>query len=75
MENMAAMGENMVDVAWGMTVLDIEHTLRISIAKLFRDKGVDKGVKAKRALGLIQLGQIFEKFGDKTGSGVQDMKN
>ena len=67
MENMAAMGENMVDVAWGMTVLDIENTLRISIAKLFRDKGVDKGVKAKRALGLIQLGQIFEKFGDKTG--------
>lgn len=67
MEHMAAMGENMVDVAWSMTVLDIEQTLRASIVKMFRDKGVDKGVKAKRALGLIKLGQIFEKYGDKTG--------
>lgn len=60
LEHMAAMGENMVDVAWNMTVIDIEQTLRASIIKMFRDKGVDKGVKAKRALGLIKLGQIFE---------------
>ena len=67
MEHMAAMGENMIDVAWSMTVLDIEQTLRTSIDKLFRDKSVDKGVKAKRALGLIKLGEIFNKYADKTG--------
>lgn len=67
MEHMAAMGENMVDVAWNMTVLDIEQTLRTSINKMFRDKGTDSGIKAKRALGLIKLAEIFEKYGDTTG--------
>jgi hypothetical protein len=66
-EHMQNISENMIDVAWSMTVLDIEQTLRKSIEKLFRDQGVDKGLRAKRALGLIKLGQIFEKYGDKTG--------
>ena len=66
-ENMKKISENMVDVAWSMTVLDIEQTLRAAIQKLFRDTDVDKGLKAKRALALIKLGQIYEKYGDKTG--------
>jgi hypothetical protein len=46
----------MIDVAWNMTVLDIEKTLRASIGKIFGDMKADKGVKIKMALGLIILG-------------------
>ena len=56
MEHMKSISENMIDVAWSMTVLDIEGTLRSAIDKIFRDQKTDKGLKAKRALGLIKLG-------------------
>jgi hypothetical protein len=43
---MMAMSGNMIDVAWNMTVLDIESTLRASISRIFRDRSVDeKGKK------------------------------
>ena len=39
---MKAMSESMIDVAWNITVLDIETTLRIAVSKIFRDKSVDE---------------------------------
>jgi len=43
---MMAMSGNMIDVAWNITVLDIESTLRTAISKIFRDRSVDeKGKK------------------------------
>jgi len=34
---------------------------------MFRDKATPDHVKAKRAMGLVKLAEIFEKFGDNTG--------
>ena len=53
---MKAISENMIDVAWSMTVLDIENTLRASINNIFEDMKMDKGLKIKMALGLVKLG-------------------
>ena len=39
---MKLMADSMIDIAFHMTVLDIERTLRTSVKKLFRDKGIDK---------------------------------
>ena len=39
---MKLMADSMIDIAFHMTVLDIEKTLRSAIKKLFRDKGADK---------------------------------
>lgn len=65
----------MIDVAWSMTVIDIERTLREAIDKIFRDKATDNAHKVKLANGLIMLGKLFEKYGDKTGQGILDMKD
>lgn len=43
------MSETMIDVAWNMTVYDIEGTLRDSIKRLFRDKGASKAEKKTKA--------------------------
>ena len=49
MEKMKMMSENMIDVAWSITVYDIESTLRSAIDKIMRDKAVDKKLKERRA--------------------------
>lgn len=46
---MSTMSENMINVAWSITVYDIESTLRSAIDKVLRDKAVDKKGKEKRA--------------------------
>jgi hypothetical protein len=60
MEKMKMMSENMIDVAWSITVYDIESTLRSAIDKIMRDKAVDKKLKERRAMGLLKLGKIYE---------------
>ena len=74
MEKMKMMSENMIDVAWSITVYDIESTLRAAIDKLFRDRSVDENIKKKRAKGLLKLGKIYEKYGEKSEKGIQEMK-
>lgn len=71
---MKMMSENMIDVAWSITVYDIESTLRSAIDKIMRDKAVDKKTKEKRAMGLLKLGKIYEQFGEKSEEGIQEMK-
>lgn len=46
---MKKMSESMIDVAWNMTVYDIESTLRLSIKRLFRDKDASKDEKKTKA--------------------------
>jgi len=53
---MKLMADSMMDVAFYMTVLDIEKTLRSAIKRLFRDKGVDKKARKQRARGLLMIG-------------------
>ena len=74
MEKMKMMSENMIDVAWSITVYDIESTLRSAIDKIMRDKAVDKKLKERRAMGLLKLGKIYEQFGEKSEKGIQEMK-
>ena len=74
MEKMKMMSENMIDVAWSITVYDIESTLRAAIDKIMRDKAVDKKLKERRAMGLLKLGKIYEQFGEKSEKGIQEMK-
>ena len=42
---MKMMADSMIDIAFFATVMDIEKTLRVSIKKLFKDKGVSKEVR------------------------------
>lgn len=74
MENMKTMSENMIDVAWSITVYDIESTLRAAIDRVLRDKAVDNKGKEKRAKGLLLLGKIYEKHGENSNKGIQEMK-
>jgi hypothetical protein len=69
-EHMKKISESVLDVAWSMTVYDIENTLRTSIDKLFRDKSVDKYVRKLRAKGLLKLGKIFESYGEISEKGI-----
>ena len=55
-EKMKLMADSMMDVAFYMTVLDIEKTLRSAVKRLFRDKGVDKKARKQRARGLQMIG-------------------
>jgi len=55
-EKMKLMADSMMDVAFYMTVLDIEKTLRKAVKRLFRDKGVDKKSRKQRARGLLMIG-------------------
>ena len=55
-EKMKLMADSMMDVAFYMTVLDIEKTLRSAVKRLFRDKGVDKKARKQRARGLRMIG-------------------
>ena len=73
-EAMKAMSENMIDVAWNITVLDIESTLRASISKIFRDKAVDEKGKKMRAKGLSALSKIYKAYGSDSQEGVDDIK-
>ena len=61
---MKMMADSMIDIAFHMTVMDIEKTLRNSIKKLFRDRGVDKKVKLARAKGLLMMGKVFKEYGE-----------
>jgi hypothetical protein len=70
MDNMKAMSENMIDVAWSITVYDIESTLRLAIDRVLRDKAVDKKGKEKRAKGLLVLGKIYRKYGENSNKGI-----
>ena len=74
-EKMMKMSESMIDVAWNMTVYDIEGTLRSSIKRLFRDKGATKEDKKTKAQGLLMMGKIFKKYGvASTKEGLKDLK-
>ena len=42
MAQMEAMSGSMIEVAWSMTVVDIESTLRAAISKIFKDRAMDK---------------------------------
>ena len=63
-EKMKLMADSMMDVAFYMTVLDIEKTLRSAVKRLFRDKGVEKKARKQRARGLLMIGQIYVKHGE-----------
>ena len=63
-EKMKLMADSMMDVAFYMTVLDIEKTLRAAVKRLFRDKGVDKKSRKQRARGLLMIGQVYLKHGE-----------
>jgi hypothetical protein len=71
---MKAMSESMIDVAWSITVYDIETTLRASIDRIFRDKAIDKTGKQRRAKGLHHIGKIYEQFGEHSDKGIQELK-
>ena len=73
-EAMKAISENMIDVAWNITVLDIETTLRAAISKIFRDRAVDDKGKKMRAKGLLSLSKIYKAFGSNSEQGVDDIK-
>lgn len=68
------MSGNMIDVAWNMTVLDIESTLRASIGKIFRDRSVDEKGKKQRAKALLKLSKIYEGYGEESDKGLDEMK-
>ena len=57
------MSENMIDVAWNITVLDIETTLRTAISKIFRDRSVDEAARKMRGKGLHALSKIYKAYG------------
>jgi hypothetical protein len=71
---MKAMSAGMIDVAWNITVLDIESTLRTSISKIFRDKSVDEKGRKQRAKGLLNLAKIFKGHGSESSKGIDDFK-
>lgn len=71
---MKAMSENMIDVAWNMTVLDIESTLRAAIGRIFRDRSVDEKGRKMRAKGLLSLSKIYKAHGTDSDQGVNDIK-
>jgi hypothetical protein len=64
----------MIDVAWNITVLDIENTLRAAISKIFRDKSVDDKGRKQRAKGLLTLAKIFKGYGSDSNEGIDDIK-
>jgi len=69
------MSESMIDVAWNMTVYDIDSTLRASIKRLFRDRMASKEDKKTKAQGLLLMGNIFKKYGvSSTEEGLKDLK-
>ena len=72
---MKMMADSMIDIAFYMTVQDIEKTLRNAIKKLFRDKAVDKKAYKERARGLLMMGKIFMEHGETdTQKGLALMK-
>lgn len=73
-EDMMAMSGNMIDVAWNITVLDIESTLRTAISKIFRDRSVDEKGKKQRAKALLKLSKIYEQYGEESDKGLEEMK-
>ena len=71
---MKAISENMIDVAWNITVLDIETTLRAAIGRIFRDRSVDEKGRKMRAKGLASLSKIYKAYGSDSQQGVDDFK-
>lgn len=49
----------MLNLMWTTTVVDVTSTLHAVIQMVLHDQSVDKGTRAKRAKGLIQMGDIF----------------
>lgn len=75
-EKMKMMADSMMNIAFYATVMDIEKTLRSSIKKLFKDKGVDSKERKQRAKALLMMGKIFMKHGETdTKKGIQIMKD
>ena len=71
---MMKMSGNMIDIAWNMTVLDINKTLRNSLDKVLKDKAVSKKERKLRAQGLLKLGNIFLLHGNKNNEGLAELK-
>ena len=75
MEKMKGVADSMIDVAFNITLFDIEKTLRKSIKKIFQDQSIDKKGKQMRAQGLLMIGKIFMKYGESdTKKGLKLMK-
>ena len=68
------MSENIIDVLWSTTVYDIKSTLRAAIGKIMRDNATDTTVKEQRAMALLQLGKIYQQFGDSSEESIKEMK-
>ena len=58
------MADSMIDIAFHMTVMDVETTLRSAIKKLFKDKAIDKAARQDRARGLLMMGKIYVSHGE-----------
>ena len=71
---MLKMTGQVIDVAWSITVLDINKTLRRAVDKLFRDKAVSDQVRKIRAQGMYRMGKTFEKFGENSDKGLEELK-
>ena len=73
---MKGVADSMIDVAFNITLFDIEKTLRKSIKKIFNDQSVTKQEKHVRAMGLLMIGKIFIKYGESdTKKGLKMMKD
>ena len=69
------MADSFINFGIHMTIMDVEKTLRNSIKKLFRDRGVDKEVRLARAKGLLMMGQVYMEYGETDmDQGMQIMK-
>jgi len=48
-----------VETMWGLSVMDIESTVRQAAKKVLKDMAVDESVRRRRAEGLIEMGRVF----------------
>jgi hypothetical protein len=58
-----ASSASLLKIMWTTTVVDITSTLHEVCQMVFFDQSVDKKIRKKRALGVQQLGQVFQACG------------
>jgi len=72
----AAVGmATIIDTLWHISVVDIEHTLRKSCRKLFKDSGASKEIRESRAEGLLLLAQVFREHSKSPDAGLNAFKD
>jgi hypothetical protein len=62
-----ASSASLLKIMWTTTVVDITSTLHEVCQMVFFDQSVDKKIRKKRALGVQQLGQVFQACGGADG--------